>query len=156
MRRGLDTNVLVYAHIASLPGHPAVREFLRGQLQDDETTLVLTAGVLHEFVHVVTDERRFQPSTAMKDALAFARLYLGRSNVQYLDSDERCLLRAFELLEQHRLGRKRIADTLFAATLLTHGVRELITCNPGDFRIFKELLVIDPRTNSGSSAAPVG
>ena len=61
MRRGLDTNVLVYAHIASLPGHPAVREFLRGQLQDDETTLVLTAGVLHEFVHVVTDQRRFQP-----------------------------------------------------------------------------------------------
>jgi len=156
MRRGLDTNVLVYAHMASLPGHPVVREFLRRQLRDAETTLVLTAGVLHEFVHVVTDERRFQPAVAMKEALAFARRYLGRSNVQYLDSDERCLRRAFELLEQHRLGRKRIADTLFAATLQTYGVGELITCDPGDFQIFKDLLLIDPRasstTDSGSSS----
>jgi predicted nucleic acid-binding protein len=147
MRRGLDTNVLVYAHVALLPGHSEVREFLLDQLHDAETTLVLTAGVLHEFVHVVTDERRFQPSVTMHDAIALARLYLGRSNIQYVDSDERCLLRAFDLLEQYHLGRKRIADTLFAATLLTHGVRELITCNPGDFQIFKDLLVIDPRTS---------
>jgi predicted nucleic acid-binding protein len=48
--------------------------------------------------------------------------------------------------ERHRLGRKRIADTLFAATLLTHGVTELITCNPSDFRIFEGLTLIDPRS----------
>ena len=41
---------------------------------------------------------------------------------------------------------KRIADTLFAAALLTSGVHDLITCNPDDFRVFEELRLIDPRT----------
>ena len=40
----------------------------------------------------------------------------------------------FELMEQYRLGRKRVADSLLVATLLQHGVDELITCNEGALR----------------------
>jgi predicted nucleic acid-binding protein len=145
MRRGLDTNVLIYAHMSSLQDHGAVRSYLLNQLSDPEIKLVLTAGVLHEFVHVVTDERRFQPAVSMEDALKLARLYVGRKNIEIVDSDEASLLQAFDLLERHGLGRKRIADTLFAATLLRNGVSELITCNLADFRIFEELHLIDPR-----------
>lgn len=147
MRRGLDTNVLIYAHMSSLSDHGAVRSYLLDQLADSETTLVLTAGVLHEFVHVVTDDHRFQPAVSMEDALKLARLYLSRKNIENVESDESSLLQAFDLVERHRLGRKRIADTLFAATLLRYGIHELITCNPADFRIFEELSLIDPRVD---------
>ena len=30
MKRGIDTNVLVYAHVAALPEHGVVREYLAG------------------------------------------------------------------------------------------------------------------------------
>ena len=52
---------------------------------------------------------------------------------------------ALHLLERHRLGRKRMTDTLLASTLLRHGVNSIMTCNPSDFALFTDLEVIDPR-----------
>jgi predicted nucleic acid-binding protein len=129
MRRGIDTNVLIYAHMAELPQHEAVRSYLLDQLAQDDITLVVTPGILHELVHVITDARRFNPPVAMADALAVARGYLNRTNVECLSVGAHTLVSAFTLMERHQLGRKRIADTLFTASLLDHGVRELITCN---------------------------
>jgi len=145
MRRGVDTNVLIYAHISESPQHEAVRSHLLGQLALDDVTLVVTPNILHEFLHIVTDARRFDPPVSMKDAVGVVRGYLDRANVECLSVDELSLVRALDLLEHHQLGRKRIADTLFAASLLNHGVRELITCNTTDFKVFEELTIIDPR-----------
>ncbi|MXY69256.1 MAG: type II toxin-antitoxin system VapC family toxin [Acidobacteriia bacterium] len=51
---------------------------------------------------------------------------------------------ALELHDTHRLGRKRIADTLLAATLLRHGVWAIVACNPDNFAMFDQLASIDP------------
>ena len=150
MKRGLDTNVLVYAHVAALPEHGVVREYLAGQLARRDVTLAVTPSVLHEFVHVVTDPRRFEPPVGMGEALALARLYLGRSNVECAATDAEALADAFVLVDRHGLGRKRLADTLLAATLLRHGVRQLVTCNRGDFEGFAGLQLIDPRDPAAS------
>jgi predicted nucleic acid-binding protein len=150
VKRGLDTNVLVYAHMAALPEHGVVREFLAGQLARRDVTLFVTPSVLHEFVHVVTDARRFEPPVGMGEALALARLYLGRANVECVATDAEALAEAFNLVDRHRLGRKRLADTLLAATLLRHGVRQVVTCNRSDFEVFPGLQVIDPRDPAAS------
>lgn len=150
MKRGLDTNVLVYAHVASLPEHGVVRTYLEGQLARRDVTLVVTPSVLHEFVHVVTDPRRFEPAVEMGEALALARLYLGRANVECVATDAEAVAAAFGLVERHRLGRKRLADTLLAATLLRAGVRQLVTCNRGDFESFAGLELVDPRAAPAS------
>jgi len=113
-------------------------------LQRDHVSLVVTAMVLHEFVHLITDPRRFAPPVSMAEALALARGYLGRTNVKCLTTDEPALLGAFALLERHGLGRKRIADTLLAATLLRHQVVDFATCNAADFRAFEPLTLVDP------------
>jgi predicted nucleic acid-binding protein len=150
VKRGLDTNVLVYAHVAALPEHAAVREFLAGQLARRDITLFVTSSVLHEFVHVVTDPRRFEPPVTMSEALALARLYLGRANVACVPTDAQALAETFDLVERHRLGRKRLADTLLAVTLLRHGVRQLVTCNRADFEVFSSLQLLDPRDPAAS------
>ncbi len=155
MKRGLDTNVLVYAHVAALPEHGVVREFLAGQLARRDVTLVLTPSVLHEFVHVVTDPRRFEPPVAMGEALALARLYLGRANVDCVATDAEAVAEAFNLIDRHGLGRKRLADTLLAATFLRHGVKQIVTCNRGDFEIFSSLEIVDPRSPDASSGGRV-
>lgn len=149
MRRGVDTNVLIYAHMPESPHHAVVRSFLLDQLARD-VTLVLTPAILHELVHVVTDNRRFNPPISMTDALALARIYLEHANVECIPMEAQAVASALKLLERHRLGRKRIADTLFAASLLGQEVHELITCNPGDFQIFDGLTLIDPRGMRGA------
>ena len=146
MKLGLDSNVLIYAQIPSMLAHNAVRSFMLKQLANPETQLIVTPAILHEFVHIVTDSRRFEPPVSMFEAIAIARNYLGRTNVRCLATDEAALQLALELMERHRLGRQRLADSLFAATLLINGVHELITCNPADYRIFPQLHLIDPRT----------
>jgi len=144
MKRGLDTNVLIYAHLPAFEVHGRVRRYLLEQLRAQDVTLVLTPSVLHEFVHVVTDSRRFEAPLTTAEAAAVARLYLGKSNVDCLAPDGKIFLEALGLLERYDIGRKRIADTLFAATLLHYGVQEVITCNSRDFDVFEGLTTIDP------------
>lgn len=146
MRLGVDTNVFVYAHLPALEHHQVVRDYLLGLLRDPKTILVITAAVLHELVHVITDPRRFDPPVPMAEAIAIARLYLEASNVECVATDAGAARLAFELMERHRLGRKRLADTLFAATLITNEVAEVLTCNASDFAVFESLETVDPRS----------
>ena len=39
-------------------------------------------------------------------------------------------------LGDHQLGRKRLLDTLIAATWHSAGIREICTLNPRDFTVF--------------------
>jgi predicted nucleic acid-binding protein len=122
-----------------------VLQFLTRELRRSDTVLVVTPLVLHEFVHVITDKRRFEPPVSMPEALGLARQYLDASNVECVPVDAESTALALTLLDEHGLGRKRVADTLLAATLLRHGVQALITCNAADFEPFDQLRCIDPR-----------
>jgi toxin-antitoxin system PIN domain toxin len=144
MRTGLDTNVLVYAHVPGFAQHAVARAFVQKRLARLHGTVVVTPMVLHELVHVITDPRRFDPPVTMGEALEVARRYLRRSNVECMAVDEAAVTRALELLEEHRLGRRHVADCLLAGTLLRHGVTELATYNPDDFRRFDGLHVVVP------------
>jgi predicted nucleic acid-binding protein len=142
MKIAVDTDVLVNAHVPGMERHDQAREGLSRCLEAKDVTLVLTPLALHEFVHIVTDARRFDPPVTMSEAIAVARDYLGRSNVECLAVNEAAVLAALDLLDHHRLGRKRIADTLIAATLLQHGVHRLFTFNRSDFTLFEGLHVL--------------
>jgi toxin-antitoxin system PIN domain toxin len=144
VRRAVDTNVLVYAHIASFPEHPAAKRHLEAFLAEPDSSLVVVPLVLHELVQVITDGRRFEEPVSMPEAIAVARLYLNRSNVQCVEIGAESVGRALALLETHQLGRKRIADALLAATLLEHGVFELITNNEAHFQVFEEITCVNP------------
>jgi predicted nucleic acid-binding protein len=48
-------------------------------------------------------------------------------------------------LARHQLGRKRLLDTLLAATYQRAGVRRLITNNGKDYRVFDCFEIVDFR-----------
>jgi predicted nucleic acid-binding protein len=145
VRCGVDTNVLIYAHIPAFQEHSQVWNFLLDQLNRPDVTLVVTPEIFHEFVHVVTDSKRFDPPVSMSEALSIVRLYLEKTNIECLGTTEAILGEALSLMERYKLGRKRVADTLFAATLLHDRINTIVTYNPKDFRVFEGLTVIDPR-----------
>lgn len=145
MTLALDASALVAGHLAAAAAHVKVRQYLLRVLADPDNVVCLTTGILHELVHVVTDPRRFAHPLTMSEAIALARVWVGRSNVRVLPPEEADLVLALDRLERQGPDRKRIADTLLAATLLRQGVSTLVTCSPGDFGSFPELTLVDPR-----------
>ena len=75
MRRGVDTNVLVYAHIASFPEHPQAKGRLEAFLAEADSVLVIAPIALHELVQIITDARRFYEPVSMAEAIELLRVY---------------------------------------------------------------------------------
>jgi predicted nucleic acid-binding protein len=113
-------------------------------------SLGLTPQVVHEFLHVSTDSKRFENPLSMTEALRMARTLWNTGDVVRLLPAPETLPRTLELMETLRLGRKRILDTALAATLECAGVRRLATFNPGDFAIFGFLDLVSSPDGSPS------
>lgn len=132
---GIDANVLVALAVGEHPQHgPAVRAFEQELAAGEE--IVLSAGVGAEFLHVVTDPRRITPAREMAEAVAWLRAWGAEVGPLWLTSGELALQLWLRWMDEFRLGRKRILDTQYAASLHARGVRRLLTNNADDFRVF--------------------
>ena len=69
---GLDTTFLVQVEIQESDGHGAALEVLRRETPGRDREAALAPQVLSEFIHVVTDRRRFERPLSMAQALAKA------------------------------------------------------------------------------------
>ncbi len=141
---GVDSNVLIYSAIESMPEHRAVISFFQRRVLTGEITCAVTFPVLLEFVHITTDPRRFGPPLELEESLAIVDQYWNAANWRRLIPRRQTGARTVELLRHHGLGRKRLLDTYLAATLLDHNIQTLLTCNTRDFQVFSELQLIDP------------
>src|SRR5205085_2362279 len=102
----------------------------------------LTSQVLSEFVHVVTDAKRFAAPLTMPQALERAQIWWDASEVDRVWSDESTLLWFFTAMTKYRLGRKRVLDTLLAGTYRSADVTSLLTLNASDFTVFGEFVCV--------------
>lgn len=138
----LDTDVLVaWAHAGALR-HLESRRLVEREIGERGGRLALTPQVVFEFVHVVTDRRRFEEPLAMQEAGDLAGQLWRSPQVERIPASPRVVPRTLELLRIHGLGRKRILDTALAATLELAGVARLATWNAGDFASFDFLEVV--------------
>ncbi|MBP7950471.1 MAG: hypothetical protein KA004_12520 [Verrucomicrobiales bacterium] len=96
----------------------------------------LTAGMLAEFIHVVTDPRRLARPLPMPDAFRLARFWAQAVEVSLLRQDAAVTELWFQWVEKFHLGRKRLLDTLIAASWTQAGISEVFTLDPDDFRVF--------------------
>ena len=72
MTHGLDTSFLVTAEVVEHPDHAGVWRRI-GKLRNEGGVFGMTTLVLAEFVHVVTDARRFTSPLTMDEALEKTR-----------------------------------------------------------------------------------
>ena len=133
---GIDTTFLVQVELREAPHHSRARAWLDRALDGEGQVLALAPQVLTEFVHVVTDAKRFSAPLAMDDALDRAQLWWEAREVRpvlpSVESTHLCL----KWLRIHRLGRKRLLDTQLAATYAAAGITALRTANSADFAVF--------------------
>ncbi|MGI8605063.1 MAG: type II toxin-antitoxin system VapC family toxin [Verrucomicrobiales bacterium] len=132
---GLDTTFLVAWEMIDHADHERCRDSL-ASLLDAESRFAVTAGVLAEFVHVVTDPRRFSNPLAMSVALSRVAFWGTAVEVRVLAADQRCVECFIDWMTRRGLGRKRLLDTLLAATFHVHGIRQILSLNNSDFEVF--------------------
>ncbi len=136
---GIDTSFLVAWAIAEHPDHAVCRQ-LAADASLQGHALGLTFGVLAEFVHVVTDPRRFTTPLDMTTALALSDYWSQAAEVTLIPQDAAITQQWITWMKQHQLGRKRVLDTVLAATWHQSGIQDVYTLNPADFTIFKQFI----------------
>jgi predicted nucleic acid-binding protein len=132
---GLDTSFLVAHEVSRHTLHRRVRSycdklFMRGD------RLALAPQVLAEFIHVVTDERRFAAPLSVEAAVERASIWWRAEEVLPIYPVAETTRLFLSWLMQFRLGRKRLLDTLLAATWREAGVTQILTLNWSHFQVY--------------------
>ena len=122
MIHGLDTGFLVAAEVREHAEHAAARDTL-AQLLSAGDLVAIAPQVLAEFIHVVTDPRRFTQPLDMHAARGVAEQWWTASEVVQAFPDAGAVRPFLTWLQQFSLGRKRLLDTMLAATYRQAGIQ---------------------------------
>ena len=133
---GLDTTFLVQVAIREADGHEAAIALLRREIVGRDRRAALAPQVLSEFVHVATDPRRFERPLSIAQALAKAGFWWNAAEVERITPDDQVVSQFLAWMQEHDLGRKRLLDTMLAATYYRSGVTRIVTSNARDYRVF--------------------
>lgn len=140
---GLDCNILIQLALQDHPANVTTVAAVQAEAKLGNR-LVFPSLVADEFLHVITDERRFKPPLTMIEGLDWLETFMSNSAVSVVESTPKSLQQALRWMRQFNLGRKRILDTQLAAILHTAGVHRLLTSNPADFKVYKAFDIITP------------
>ncbi len=143
MTHGFDTSLLVAHEVPSHAEGDGVRARVR-MLRAAGDRFAIAAQVITEFVHIVTDPRRFATPLTIERALERARVWWNSPEIDRIEPDDEAVEWFLEAMARHHLGRKRVLDTLLAATYRSAGITSLLTLNAEDFGVFGEFSCLGP------------
>jgi predicted nucleic acid-binding protein len=135
MIHGIDTSFLVAVEVSSHNDHTECRARLQ-RLLKAEDRFAITPQVLAEFIHVVSDPKRFASPLTMPLAVERAENWWYAAEVVQIFPTAESTLLFLGWLEEHQLGRKRLLDTMLASTFQSGGITSVLTLNRDDFSIF--------------------
>ncbi|MDE0026833.1 MAG: type II toxin-antitoxin system VapC family toxin [Spirochaetaceae bacterium] len=133
---GIDTTFLVHLEIRESESHAAAMGVLRSRILGRDREAALAPQVLTEFVHIVTDPRRFERPLSADQAVGKAGFWWNAREVARVFPEEESVAQFLAWMKAHRLGRKRLLDTLLAATYYGCGITRIATSNARDYRTF--------------------
>jgi predicted nucleic acid-binding protein len=133
---GADTSFLVGLAVRDHPGHQTCWRVFRESIRGRPASLALAPQALAEFVHVVTDPRRFEQPLPVHEALELCEQWWDAEECHCVVASREATTLFLSWMHTHGLGRKRLLDTLLAASYYTAGVRRIATTDWRDFSIF--------------------
>ena len=138
----VDTNILVHSRIASSPFHAAAVAKLEGMLQAG-TPMWGSRQILREFASTLTRPQSYRPHAApIADVIRDIRYF--EATFTIADETAAVSKRWTDLLEKIPCGGKQVHDANIVATMLVHGVPNLLSHNTADFQRFSHLITIIP------------
>jgi len=140
---GADTTILIQLADIKSTSHTSADALVQGEILAGHDILIAPQTIA-EFLHVITDSRRFQSAISMTEALDWVAAFLGDPNVKLVLPTEQTIRQTHAWMRQFQLGRKRILDTMLAATLHGAGCTRLMTSNSADFTLFNVFDLLSP------------
>ncbi|MFP4157854.1 MAG: type II toxin-antitoxin system VapC family toxin [Opitutales bacterium] len=139
---GIDTPFLIAHTVIEHPEHKRALKCCT-RLLDTNHNFAICPTVVDEFLHVVTDPKRFQSPLSMSRALERARAWINSQETRLCYPTEDSQRRQLDWMAEHRIGRKRINDTRIASIYYTHQVTRLLTANVRDYTVFGVFEIVD-------------
>lgn len=137
----LDTNVLVYANVASAPLHAEALETIRSRHRSG-ADLWTSRQVLHEYLAVLSRPQTFTRPRPVTTLVERVRYFESRFRIA--EDGRRVTAQPLALMEQFPIGGKQVHDANIVATMLVYGVPRLLTANESDFTRFACLVTMEP------------
>jgi predicted nucleic acid-binding protein len=137
----LDTNVLVYGVSRGAPLHQRAVEEIRRRYQSKQD-LWISRQVLREYLVTLSRAQTYSNPKPLRELAGDVRYFLRH----FLVADELPAVteKLLELIEETETSGKQIHDANIVATMLVHGVTELLTNNPGDFTRYSGVIRVIP------------
>lgn len=137
----VDANLLVYAHVMSLPQHERAREWLDEQL-NGVAPVGLPWTSLLAFLRLVTNPRVFEQAEPIASAWGQVLAWLGCETVWIPEAGERHAELLGELLALPGIQGNLVPDAHLAALAIEHGLT--LCSTDGDFARFPRLRWTNP------------
>ena len=137
----VDTNVLVYANLTQSPWHKKTVSALEN-LRISGAELWINRQVLREYLAVLTRTSLLSAPIPKESLIEDVRAFSAAFKIAEESSQTTEIL--LDLLGKFPTGGKQIHDANIVATMLSVGVRSLLTNNAADFaRFSNEIEILD-------------
>lgn len=136
----IDTNILIYANVASAPRHEPALNAIRAAHQGGRP-LWISRQVLRELIAARTRPQTFAQPSAPQVVIERVR-YL-ENHFQVADDTAAVTGQLVKLLGDFQIGGKQVHDANIVATMQAYGIPVLLTHNTKDFERFGEMIKIE-------------
>lgn len=131
-KRGIDTNVLIYALDRESDFHQSALRTL--VVFGESKTGVVCWQNLTEFYAIVTDKKRIKTPLPPQTAVRELHTLLNTFSLEIVGPNLLTKKLWFDLLKTRNIKGQMVHDIFLAATLLSNGVKILVTENTSDFK----------------------
>ena len=114
---GLDCNILVQLALQDHPANAATVAAVQAEVQRG-SRLVFPALVVDEFLHVITDERRFSPPLTMTEALDWMETFTASPAVCVIEATPESVRQTLRWMREFKLD-ERAPSYIFPSAQLT-------------------------------------
>lgn len=142
----IDTNILVYANVASSPFQRDAQQALMA-LPAAYDSLWINRQVIREYLKVMSSEMlkagKVDYAALQREVAEFLKF------IQVAETNDATTSRLLTLIEETSTSGKQVYDANIVATMLVHGVDSVLTHNVADFRRFEYLVEVVPLVGGG-------
>lgn len=117
----LDSNILLYAVMDSMPEHSVMSNWLEKAVSDQSNTINICETSLLSFLRIATNKKVFQPVLPVTEAQEFIESFLACPNVNLVLTSPSHYTEVLNLMDKHNLQGNLVMDAHLAALALSIG-----------------------------------
>lgn len=133
---GIDSCFLIDLYWQDSPRNQNARSLYSKLSNDENAQLGIYYNCFNEFLHVITDSKRFENPFTIKEAISVIDFWCDIDRVHVLYPNDTSFKRTVAWMNMYKLGRNRINDTQMASCYLSNNITSIITANSKDFEVF--------------------